>query len=108
MRTHGQVQVALSSGPSLILVPLITRLTILVLAVPSEHHTLVFILGWLSTVTRVRVRTNASDYADLCPGIPFANRRGVGEVYEFNNSKYRRDVPTPLRPELKIKCAFII
>lgn len=72
--------------------------------------------------TRVRVQMNTSDYADLCTGISFTKwqtqtadwlvsdkkKIGVGEVYEFNNSKYRCDVPTPLRPELKIKCAFII
>lgn len=32
---------------------------------------------------------------------------GVG-VHEFDSSKYRCDIPTPLRPELKIKCACII
>lgn len=45
-------QSALSSDPSLMLVSLITRLTFLVLPVPTQHQTTIFIPGWLSTTAR--------------------------------------------------------
>lgn len=112
----------LTSDPALMSVSLITGLTFLVLPVLTQHNTPVFIIMLIKHYTKNWAQTNMSAYADLGPGISFARwqtqtanwlvsekkKRGGGEVYEFDNSKYRCDIPTPLRPELKIKCAFII